>query len=119
MSAEGRGDVPAPKGLSAAKAAIWRKLTSAYPTWSPAELFAFEMFLKQEDLADERQAAGDLQAAHQAHTIAFRYWRTLRFVDPGQPARKVGRPSGSNWNAARKAGAASVIATIGGRDAEP
>jgi hypothetical protein len=113
-----RSELPPPKGLQPAQAETWRDLVAAYPRWSRAELYAFEMFLRLQGQADECEARGDLALALKARTVGFRFWRTLKFTDPAQPAAKVGRPSGSNWNAARKAGAAAVIATIGAQHAE-
>jgi hypothetical protein len=90
-----------PEGLSAAKAAIWRRLTDAYD-FTAAETYAFEMYLRHEDRADRLEEEGETKPAHDARTIAFRYWRTLKF-GAGGSSRRIGRRPDTGWSQQRGA----------------
>lgn len=105
----------APRGLSAESAGIWRELVSAN-AFEAHELPILASALTWRDrstawLAESERAAGRERStlrkqALDAATASLRHFKALKFTDPSQPARRPGRPSGQNWNAARKQEAA-------------
>jgi len=100
----------APGGLSAWQLGVKQALMEAND-FAPHELVTFARALQWWDLADQllqeatsltgRERLARLKAAGDASTAALRHWRGLRFVDPARPAPRIGRPSGSRWDAPR------------------
>jgi hypothetical protein len=100
-----------PAGLSRRSVRIWRELTERHH-FERHELIAFERALRWWDQADlwllaSKTATGRAQASlikqsMDASTAGLRFWRTLKFVDLDNPARRPGRPSGEAWSAQRR-----------------
>ncbi len=102
---------PVPDGLSPRSATVWNELTCP-ASWAAHELVAFQRALEWFDRSDAliasaaaatgREAAGFLKLSMDASNTGLRYWRTLKFIDADQAARRPGRPSDDGWSAKRK-----------------
>jgi hypothetical protein len=95
--------IPAPSGLSQWACAVWTELTQRH-NFEAHELIVFERALQWWDRSDAAATAGNSKLAIDAGTAALRHWRLLKFLGR-EEARRAGRPSGDNWNAARRAAA--------------
>jgi hypothetical protein len=103
--------IPPPDDLSEISKALWLEMTATH-AWDRHELVTFEWALKWQDTSraatEQAKAAKGAELARltklslDASTAALRHWRALKFPAP-EGARRPGRPSGSNWSAARKA----------------
>ena len=115
-----------PVGFSARSRRLWGDLLAAND-FARHELELLARALEMSDRADEMSAVISTQgllvdgrvhpliaARRDALLASARFWRQLRFVDPAKPARRPGRPSGSEWSPQRRAGAAAQRHTLGG-----
>jgi hypothetical protein len=94
---------PPPAGLSRRSRARWVRLHELND-FAAHEDDQLERGLKWFDVSDAlrleaeglrgRERDSKLKAAGDAATVALRFWRTLKFTDPAQPARRPGRPPG-------------------------
>ena len=94
--------IPVPRGLSARSRRIWRELTALH-AFGAHEQMAFRRALEWWDRSDAWLAASQLatgpdqgrlvKQSLDAAAAALRYWRTLKFIDPGEATRRPGRRS--------------------------
>ena len=100
-----------PHGLSQKSRAVFGTVTHDY-AFAAQELLQLESALRWHDrselLAEQADAA---DAAHRprltklamdAASTSLRFWRALRFVDPLNPPRRPGRPTGDEWSGQRR-----------------